>query len=200
MLHRYNGMKQLVFATNNAHKLDEVRNILGDTFEILGMAQIGCHDDIEETADTFAGNALIKARYIKGKYGYDCFADDSGLEIEALGGAPGVYSARFAGEGHNSEKNMDKVLSLMQGKSNRNARFCTVVALVTGEGEYTFEGEIKGEILDERRGKGGFGYDPIFRPENETLTFAEMGDDRKNAISHRARAVKKLAEFLLKNA
>ncbi len=193
-------MKQLVFATNNAHKLDEVRNILGDTFEILGMAQIGCHDNIEETADTFAGNALIKARYIKGKYGYDCFADDSGLEIEALGGAPGVYSARFAGEGHNSEKNMDKVLSLMQGKSNRNARFCTVVALVTGEGEYTFEGEIKGEILDERRGKGGFGYDPIFRPENETLTFAEMGDDRKNAISHRARAVKKLAEFLLKNA
>lgn len=193
-------MKQLVFATNNAHKLDEVRNILGDTFEILGMAQIGCHDDIEETADTFAGNALIKARYIKEKYGYDCFADDSGLEIEALGGAPGVYSARFAGEGHNSEKNMDKVLSLMQGKSNRNARFCTVVALVTGEGEYTFEGEIKGEILDERRGEGGFGYDPIFRPENETLTFAEMGDDRKNAISHRARAVKKLAEFLLKNA
>lgn len=193
-------MKQLVFATNNAHKLDEVRNILGDTFEILGMAQIGCHDDIEETADTFAGNALIKARYIKEKYGYDCFADDSGLEIEALGGAPGVYSARFAGEGHNSEKNMDKVLSLMQGKSNRNARFCTVVALVTGESEYTFEGEIKGEILDERRGEGGFGYDPIFRPENETLTFAEMGDDRKNAISHRARAVKKLAEFLLKDA
>ncbi len=193
-------MKQLVFATNNAHKLDEVRNILGDTFEILGMVQIGCHDDIEETADTFAGNALIKARYIKEKYGYDCFADDSGLEIEALGGAPGVYSARFAGEGHNSEKNMDKVLSLMQGKSNRNARFCTVVALVTGEGEYTFEGEIKGEILDERRGEGGFGYDPIFRPENETLTFAEMGDDRKNAISHRARAVKKLAEFLLKDA
>lgn len=193
-------MKQLVFATNNAHKLDEVRNILGDTFEILSMAQIGCHDDIEETADTFAGNALIKARYIKEKYGYDCFADDSGLEIEALGGAPGVYSARFAGEGHNSEKNMDKVLSLMQGKSNRNARFCTVVALVTGEGEYTFEGEIKGEILDERRGEGGFGYDPIFRPENETLTFAEMGDDRKNAISHRARAVKKLAEFLLKDA
>lgn len=193
-------MKQLVFATNNAHKLDEVRNILGDTFEILGMAQIGCHDDIEETADTFAGNALIKARYIKEKYGYDCFADDSGLEIEALGGAPGVYSARFAGEGHNSEKNMDKVLSLMQGKSNRNARFCTVVALVIGESEYTFEGEIKGEILDERRGEGGFGYDPIFRPENETLTFAEMGDDRKNAISHRARAVKKLAEFLLKDA
>ena len=193
-------MKQLVFATNNAYKLDEVRNILGDTFEILGMAQIGCHDDIEETADTFAGNALIKARYIKEKYGYDCFADDSGLEIEALGGAPGVYSARFAGVGHNSEKNMDKVLSLMQGKSNRNARFCTVVALVTGEGEYTFEGEIKGEILDERRGEGGFGYDPIFRPENETLTFAEMGDDRKNAISHRARAVKKLAEFLLKDA
>ena len=193
-------MKQIVFATNNPHKLEEIRQIAGTNLGILSLAEIGCHDDIPETADTLEGNALIKARYIKEKYGYDCFADDSGLEIEALGGAPGVYSARFAGEGHNSEKNMDKVLSLMQGKSNRNARFCTVVALVTGEGEYTFEGEIKGEILDERRGEGGFGYDPIFRPENETLTFAEMGDDRKNAISHRARAVKKLAEFLLKDA
>ena len=193
-------MKELVFATNNAHKLQEIRSMVGQKFRILSLADINCHDDIPETADTLEGNALIKARYIKEKYGYDCFADDSGLEIEALGGAPGVYSARFAGEGHNSEKNMDKVLSLMQGKSHRNARFCTVVALVTGEGEYTFEGEIKGEILDERRGEGGFGYDPIFRPENETLTFAEMGDDRKNAISHRARAVKKLAEFLLKDA
>ena len=169
-------MKQLVFATNNAHKLDEVRKILGNTFDVLGMEQIGCHDDIPETADTFEGNALIKARYIKEKYGYDCFADDSGLEINALGGAPGVFSARFSGEAHNSEKNIEKVLSLMQGVTDRTARFRTVVALVLDNNEYTFEGEIKGLILNERRGEGGFGYDPIFLPENETLTFAEMSD------------------------
>ena len=158
-------MKQLVFATNNAHKLDEVRNIVGDTFDILSLEQIGCHDDIEETADTFEGNALIKAR-----------------------------------EAHNSEKNMDKVLSLMQGVSDRSARFRTVAALVIGNREYTFEGEIKGQILEERRGKGGFGYDPIFLPEGETLTFAEMSETQKNAISHRARAMKKLADFLLANS
>ena len=193
-------MKQLVFATNNAHKLDEVRKILGNTFDVLGMEQIGCHDDIPETADTFEGNALIKARYIKEKYGYDCFADDSGLEINALEGAPGVFSARFSGEAHNSEKNIEKVLSLMQGVTDRTARFRTVVALVLDNNEYTFEGEIKGLILNERRGEGGFGYDPIFLPENETLTFAEMSDIQKNAISHRARAVKKLATFLLENS
>ena len=181
-------MKQLVFATNNAHKLDEVRKILGNTFDVLGMEQIGCHDDIPETADTFEGNALIKARYMKEKYGYECFADDSGLEINALG------------EAHNSEKNMEKVLSLMQGVTDRTARFRTVVALVLDNNEYTFEGEIKGLILNERRGEGGFGYDPIFLPENETLTFAEMSDIQKNAISHRARAVKKLATFLLENS
>ena len=181
-------MKQLVFATNNAHKLDEVRKILGNTFDVLGMEQIGCHDDIPETADTFEGNALIKARYIKEKYGYDCFADDSGLEINALGGAPGVFSARFSGEAH------------MQSVTDRTARFRTVVALVLDNNEYTFEGEIKGLILNERRGEGGFGYDPIFLPENETLTFAEMSDIQKNAISHRARAVKKLATFLLENS
>ena len=189
-------MKQLVFATNNAHKLDEVRNIVGDTFDILSLEQIGCHDDIEETADTFEGNALIKARYIKEKYGYDCFADDSGLEITALGGAPGVFSARFSGEAHNSEKNMDKVLSLMQGASDRSARFRTVAALVIGNREYTFEGEIKGQILEERRGKGGFGYDPIFVPEGYNESFAQLGMDIKNGISHRARAVAKLAEYL----
>ena len=164
------------------------------------MEQIGCHDDIPETADTFEGNALIKARYIKEKYGYDCFADDSGLEINALGGAPGVFSARFSDEAHNSEKNIEKVLSLMQGVTDRTARFRTVVALVLDNNEYTFEGEIKGLILNERRGEGGFGYDPIFLPENETLTFAEMSDIQKNAISHRARAVKKLATFLLENS
>ena len=190
-------MKKLVFATNNAHKLDEVRKILGKSFEILAMEQIGCHDDIAETALTFEGNALIKARYIKEKYGYDCFADDSGLEITALGGEPGVFSARYAGEAHNSEKNMEKVLTLLQGIDNRSARFRTVIALVADDEEHIFEGEIAGRIIDERRGKGGFGYDPIFVPEGSELTFAEMGDDMKNSISHRARAVKKLVEYLL---
>lgn len=190
-------MKKLVFATNNAHKLDEVRKILGESFEILAMEQIGCHDDIAETALTFEGNALIKARYIKEKYGYDCFADDSGLEITALGGEPGVFSARYAGEAHNSEKNMEKVLTQLQGIDNRSARFRTVIALVADGEEHIFEGEIAGRIIDERRGKGGFGYDPIFVPEGSELTFAEMGDEMKNSISHRARAVKKLVEYLL---
>ncbi|MBQ8423539.1 MAG: non-canonical purine NTP diphosphatase [Coprobacter sp.] len=190
-------MKKLVFATNNAHKLDEVRKILGESFEILAMEQIGCHDDIAETALTFEGNALIKARYIKEKYGYDCFADDSGLEITALGGEPGVFSARYAGEAHNSEKNMEKVLTQLQGIDNRSARFRTVIALVADGEEHIFEGEIAGRIIDERRGKGGFGYDPIFVPEGSELTFAEMGDEMKNSISHRARAMKKLVEYLL---
>lgn len=193
-------MKQLVFATNNAHKLDEVRKILGHEFDILSMEQIGCRDDIAETASTFEGNALIKARYIYEKYGYDCFADDSGLEIDALGGAPGVYSARYAGEAHDSEKNMAKVLSQLQGVANRKARFRTVVALIRKGQEYTFEGEIPGRIIDERRGEKGFGYDPIFVPDGETKTFAEMDEALKNSISHRARAVKKLVEFLLKHS
>ncbi len=190
-------MRKLVFATNNAHKLDEVRKILGDTFEVLALEQIGCREEIAETASTFEGNALIKARYVKEKYGYDCFADDSGLEIEALGGEPGVFSARYAGEAHDSEKNMQKVLTLLHGEENRNARFRTVIALVEGENEHFFEGEIAGSIIDERRGDGGFGYDPIFVPEGSQLTFSEMGDDMKNTISHRARAVKKLVDFLL---
>ena len=189
-------MKQLVFATNNAHKLDEVRKILGGKFDVLSLKEIGCNDDIAETAETFEGNALIKARYIHDKYGYDCFADDSGLEIDALGGAPGVYSARYAGEAHDSEKNMAKVLEQLQGIENRTARFRTVIALILDGKEYLFEGEITGRIIEERRGAGGFGYDPIFIPDGETRTFAEMDDAQKNGISHRARAVKKLVAFL----
>lgn len=189
-------MKQLVFATNNAHKLDEVRKILGEKFNVLSLKEIGCNDDIAETAETFEGNALIKARYIHDKYGYDCFADDSGLEIDALGGAPGVYSARYAGEAHDSEKNMEKVLKQLQGIENRAARFRTVIALTLDGKEHLFEGEIAGRIIEERRGAGGFGYDPIFIPDGETRTFAEMDDAQKNGISHRARAVKKLVAFL----
>lgn len=189
-------MKQLVFATNNAHKLDEVRKILGEKFNVLSLKEIGCNDDIAETAETFEGNALIKARYIHDKYGYDCFADDSGLEIDVLGGAPGVYSARYAGEAHDSEKNMAKVLEQLQGIENRAARFRTVIALTLDGKEHLFEGEIAGRIIEERRGAGGFGYDPIFIPDGETRTFAEMDDTQKNGISHRARAVKKLVAFL----
>ena len=189
-------MKQLVFATNNAHKLDEVRKILGGKFDILSLREIGCNDDIAETAETFEGNALIKARYIHDKYGCDCFADDSGLEIDALGGAPGVYSARYAGEAHDSEKNMAKVLEQLQGEENRAARFRTAIALILDGKEHLFEGEIAGRIIEEQRGAGGFGYDPIFIPDGETRTFAEMSDAQKNGISHRARAVAKLVAFL----
>ena len=189
-------MKQLVFATNNAHKLDEVRKILGGKFDILSLREIGCNDDIAETAETFEGNALIKARYIHDKYGCDCFADDSGLEIDALGGAPGVYSARYAGEAHDSEKNMAKVLEQLQGEENRAARFRTVIALTLDGKEHLFEGEIKGRIIEEPHGAGGFGYDPIFIPDGEIRTFAEMSDAQKNGISHRARAVAKLVAFL----
>lgn len=191
-------MKELVFATNNAHKLRELREIAGDKFTILSLKDINCNDDIPETADTIKGNALIKANYIKDKYGYDCFADDTGLEIEALGGEPGVYSARYAGEECDSEKNMAKVLEKLQGKTNRAARFVTFIALRQGEETLTFEGEVQGEILTERHGNGGFGYDPIFKPLEADCSFAEMSADEKNAISHRGRAVVKLFEYLMK--
>ena len=191
-------MKELVFATNNAHKLRELREIAGDKFTILSLKDINCNDDIPETADTIKGNALIKANYIKDKYGYDCFADDTGLEIEALGGEPGVYSARYAGEECDSEKNMAKVLEKLQGKTNRAARFVTFIALCQGEETLTFEGEVQGEILTERHGNGGFGYDPIFKPLEADCSFAEMSADEKNAISHRGRAVAKLFEYLMK--
>lgn len=191
-------MKELVFATNNAHKLRELREIAGDKFTILSLKDINCNDEIPETADTIKGNALIKANYIKDKYGYDCFADDTGLEIEALGGEPGVYSARYAGEECDSEKNMAKVLEKLQGETNRVARFVTFIALRQGEETLTFEGEVQGEILTERHGNGGFGYDPIFKPLEADCSFAEMSADEKNAISHRGRAVAKLFEYLMK--
>ena len=178
-------MKTLVFATNNLHKLEEVRDILGGSFRIASLKEIGCIDDIPETADTLEGNALQKARYVKDKFGYDCFADDTGLEVEALGGAPGVFSARYAGLGHDSEANMRKLLKELEGKTNRQAQFRTVVALLLEGREYTFEGIVRGTILTERRGTAGFGYDPVFVPEGYAETFAEMGSEEKNRISHR---------------
>ena len=191
-------MKTLVFATNNLHKLEEVRDILGGSFRIASLKEIECTDDIPETADTLEGNALQKARYVKDKFGYDCFADDTGLEVEALGGAPGVFSARYAGPGHDSETNMQKLLKELERKTNRQAQFRTVVALLLDGEEYTFEGIVRGTILTERRGTAGFGYDPVFVPEGYAETFAEMGSEEKNRISHRARAVQKLADFLHK--
>lgn len=187
---------KLVFATNNQHKLDEVRSILSGQVEIVSLSDIDCHDDIPETADTLEGNALLKARYIKDKFGYDCFADDTGLEVEALDNAPGVYSARYAGPGHDAEANMNKLLCEMEGKENRKARFRTVIALIAGDQEYLFEGIVNGSIIQERRGGSGFGYDPVFMPDSYTQTFAEMGNDEKNKISHRAEAIKKLTTFL----
>lgn len=190
-------MKQkIVFATNNAHKLEEVAAILGESYEVMSLREIGCHDDIPETADTFAGNAIQKARYIKEQYGYDCFADDSGLEVDALGGAPGVFSARYSGGG--SEANMEKLLHNLTEKNERGAQFRTVIALLVGEETHLFEGIVRGTIIHERRGEGGFGYDPIFVPEGYELTFAQLGSEVKNRISHRAKAVEKLAEYLCK--
>ena len=188
-------MKQkIVFATNNAHKLEEVAAILGDSYEVLSLREIGCNDDIPETSDSFAGNALQKAQYVKEHYGYDCIADDSGLEVDVLGGEPGVYSARYSGGG--SEANMDKLLHNLTGKSERGAQFRTVIALLIGEDTRLFEGIVRGTIIDERRGEGGFGYDPIFVPEGYDLTFAQLGSKVKNHISHRAKAVEQLAEYL----
>jgi XTP/dITP diphosphohydrolase len=189
-------MKQIVFATNNKHKLEEIRNILDNTLNILGLDDINCHEDIPETGSTIEENALIKARYIKEKYGYDCFADDTGLEIKSLNNEPGVYSARYAGNDHNSEKNMQKVLENLKGKNDRSACFRTCIALITSNNEYLFEGKIEGEIITEKKGESGFGYDPIFVPDGYTQTFAELGNDIKNKISHRALAVKKLINFL----
>lgn len=192
-------LMEIVFATNNKNKLRELQEMLvGKDIKVLGLAEIGCHDDIVEDADTIEGNALIKARYVKEHYGYDCFADDTGLMIDALDGAPGVYSARFAGEDCNSERNIDKVLRLMDGQTDRRARFVTVIALCLGDSTTTFEGEVQGVILAERRGTDGFGYDSIFEPvDGGGLSFAEMTHEQKNAISHRGRAVKKLVDYLL---
>jgi non-canonical purine NTP pyrophosphatase (RdgB/HAM1 family) len=194
-----NKMK-IVFATNNLNKLTEIRKIMGNNFEIVSLSDIGCHEDIPEKGQTLKDNALIKARYIYEKYHINCFADDTGLEVDALGGAPGVYSARYAGgEGHDSNANMKKLLSELENVSNRKARFRTVIALIIDGKETTFEGIVNGEIIRVRRGGEGFGYDPIFQPEGYNQTFAEMGLDIKNHISHRAKATQKLADYLLKN-
>ena len=190
--------KKFVFATNNAHKLEEVTAILGNKIELLSMKDINCHADIPETADTLEGNALLKARYIFENYQLDCFADDTGLEVEALNGAPGVYSARYAGDAHNSEANMKKLLQDMEGIENRKAQFRTVFALIINGKEHLFEGIVKGEITKHRHGTSGFGYDPVFIPEGYTQTYAEMGNELKNKISHRALATNKLCNFLSK--
>ena len=187
---------KMVVATNNAHKLKEIAAILGQEIELLSLKDIQCFVDIPETADTLEGNARQKAMYIYENYGMDCFADDTGLEVEALGGAPGVFSARYAGEGHDSEANMQKLLKELAGKENRKAQFRTVICLMMNGKEHLFEGIVKGEIIQDKRGGEGFGYDPIFVPEGYDLTFAELGDDVKNTISHRARAVEKLCQFL----
>ena len=188
--------RTIVFATNNAHKLWELRGIAGEEWNVVSLAEIGCHDDIPETAETLEGNALIKARWVKERYGYDCFADDTGLMVDALDGAPGVYSARYAGPGHDSVANMKLLLERMAGKDNRNAHFSTVIALVMDGEEHIFEGRVDGTIAREPSGCGGFGYDPVFVPENSGLTFSEMTAEEKNAISHRGRATRKLMEFL----
>ena len=191
-------MNKIVFATNNEHKLREIRAIIHDGTEVLSLADIGCHADIPETADTLEGNALIKAHFVYDNYGYDCFADDTGLEVEALDGAPGVHTARYAGDDQDSQANMRKLLQEMKGKDNRNARFRTAIALIQGGEEHLFSGEVRGTITTEPLGNKGFGYDPVFIPEDTGLTFAQLGEDVKNNITHRARAVAKLTEFLNK--
>ncbi|HEX7411990.1 MAG TPA: non-canonical purine NTP diphosphatase [Bacteroidales bacterium] len=189
-------MKTLVFATNNKHKLEEVSSLTARGFHIVSLDEIGCTKDIPETEPTLEGNALLKARYVHSRYGHDCFADDTGLEIDALDGRPGVYSARYSGKEHDFEANMDKVLGELKGIINRKAQFRTVIALIMYGKEYLFEGIVKGNMLTERHGAEGFGYDPIFQPEGCKHTFAEMTLEEKNTMSHRARAVSKLAEFL----
>lgn len=190
-------MRELVFATNNQHKLGELKAIVGDSFKVLSLSDIDCHEDIPETADTLAGNALMKARYVKEHYGYDCFADDTGLMVDVLEGAPGVYSARYAGPEHDSDANVALLLRNLEGKSERSARFMTVIALIIGEREMLFEGKVEGRILTERHGEAGFGYDPIFQPIESDCSFACMSPEEKNRISHRGRATEKLVKYLL---
>ena len=189
-------MKTLIFATNNKHKLEEVRNVLDGLVEVQSLKEINHAGDIPETADTLEGNAAQKAEWIFERTGKDCFADDTGLEVEALNGAPGVYSARYAGDGHDSEANMNKLLQNLTGENNRRAQFRTVIALIIKGEENTFDGIVKGEITEEKRGDSGFGYDPIFIPEGFSKSFAQMTNDEKNCISHRFRATEKLNDYL----
>ena len=189
-------MHKLVFATNNDHKLRELKEILSAQFDLLSLKDIGCTDDIPETGTTLEVNAEQKSFYIWDKYGINCFADDTGLEIEALGNEPGVYSARYAGEGRNATDNMLKVLEKMKNETNRNARFRCVISLIIDGEEKQFEGVVEGEILTEKHGEAGFGYDPIFMPHGFNKSFAEMSPVDKNQISHRGRAVMKLVDYL----
>jgi XTP/dITP diphosphohydrolase len=187
---------QLVFASNNQNKIKEIQALLPSTIQIISLKDIGCHEDIPETADTIEGNALIKARYVKEKYGYNCFADDTGLEVEALNGEPGVYSARYAGEQKSAADNMKKLLLALENTTNRKAQFKTVIALILDNNEYLLEGIIKGTIGTEEIGNQGFGYDPIFTPRGSQKTFAELSLEEKSQISHRGIAVQKLVNHL----
>ena len=189
-------MKQIVFATNNKDKLREMREIMDGLYEVLSLDDIGCHEEIVEDADTIEGNAKIKADFVTNKYHMDCFADDTGLEVEALDGAPGVYTARYAGEHCSYQDNVNKMLTAMKGKRNRKAAFRTAIALNLNGESYIFEGRCDGHIAEEQRGTDGFGYDPIFQPDGYDQTFAELGHEVKNAISHRGRAMQKLIPFL----
>ncbi|AJA69834.1 MULTISPECIES: non-canonical purine NTP diphosphatase [Myroides] len=191
---------KLVFASNNKNKIKEIRNQLPDTIEILSLEDIGCNIDIPETADTIEGNAKLKADFVKRHYGYDCFADDSGLEVDALNGAPGVYSARYAGEQKNDNDNIDKLLEVLQKEDNRKANFKTVICLNLHTETYYFTGIIDGQLLRERQGTEGFGYDPIFVADGMNQSFAEIDINAKNAISHRGKAVRQLVDFLSKKS
>jgi XTP/dITP diphosphohydrolase len=188
-------MRTLVFATNNKHKLEEVQALIGDKFQLRTLEEIGCLDDIPETGDTFRDNASQKSRYIWDRFKIDCFSDDSGLEVDALNGEPGVYSARYSGS-RNSEDNLQLVMSKMKGMSNRSARFKCVISIILDGMEHLFEGSVEGEITNSRSGCAGFGYDPIFKPQGHDVSFAEMSAEEKNKISHRGRAVEKLVGFL----
>ncbi len=189
-------MKKIVFATNNKHKLDEIQKITANKIEILSLSDINCFEEIEETGTTLQENALIKARYIKNKYGYDCFADDTGLEVDSLNGQPGVYSSRYAGPHCNPHDNMNKLIAVLQGVDNRTAQFRTVIAAIIDGSEHLFEGVVEGKITQEKRGTNGFGYDPIFMPNGYNITFGEMSNQNKNTISHRAVAMSKFTAFL----
>ncbi len=193
-------MEKIVFATNNAHKLAELRQMLGERYELLSLKEIGCFDDIPETADSFEGNAIIKARWVKDHYGYDCFADDSGIEVDALDGAPGILSARFAGSHGDDDANNALLLKKMEGVENRRGRFRCVIALIQGDNEpVTFSGAVEGNIMHSLSGSGGFGYDPLFQPLGWNCSFAEVSPDEKHAISHRGKAVAQLVDYLSKH-
>jgi XTP/dITP diphosphohydrolase len=190
---------KLVFATNNPNKLSELQALVLEGIEILSLKEINCNEELPETNPTLEGNALQKAKYVYQNYGFNCFADDTGLEIEALGGAPGVYSARYAGEDCKAEDNMQKVLTKLENEDNRNAKFRTVISLIIKGEENLFEGECSGNITKTKSGAEGFGYDPIFTPEGYEITFAEMSKQEKGAISHRGKAVEKLVDYLTTN-